>query len=226
MKDLINKLTKNNLFQGLNEEEINYVISDKNYFIKSYKKGEIIASEDDECSSLGIILDGMIEIQKIYLSGKYIVLKRLSNNQVFGEALIFSKKNTYPSTIVAFEDCSILYMKRKTIINSCLENEKLLENFMSILSNKVLMLNSKIKNISFKSIKHKVINFILELSKKQNSIYVNLKESKKEIASNLGIPRPSLSRELMNLRDLKYIEFDKNTIKILDLEKLEEELFN
>ncbi|NFM11820.1 Crp/Fnr family transcriptional regulator, partial [Clostridium botulinum] len=28
------------------------------------------------------------------------------------------------------------------------------------------------------------------------------------------------------LRDLKYIEFDKNTIKILDLEKLEEELFN
>ena len=226
MNDLIKKLSKNNLFRGINEDEINSILCDKIYFIKSYKRGEFIAMEDDECSSLGIILDGIIEIQKIYLSGKYIVLKRLSDNQVFGEALIFSKKNTYPATIVAFEDCSILYIKRKTIINLCLKNEKLLENFMSVLSNKVLMLNNKIKNISFKSIKHKVINFIVELSKKQQSKYIVLNESKKEIASNLGIPRPSLSRELMNLRDTGYIEFDKNTIKILDIEKLEEELFN
>lgn len=226
MKGLISKLVKNNLFKGLSEDEIDNIIRDKNYIVKSYNKGSIIACEDDECTSLGIVLDGIIEIQKIYLSGKHIVLKRLTNNQVFGEALIFSNKNTYPATIVAVESCNILYIKRKTIINLCLENEVLLENFMSILSNKVLMLNSKIKNISFKSIRHKVINLIIELSKKQKSMYVTLKESKKDIASNLGVPRPSFSRELMKLRDDGYIDFDKNIIKILDVEKLEGELFN
>ena len=97
---------------------------------------------------------------------------------------------------------------------------------MSTLSNKIFMLNSKIKSIAFKSIKHKVINFILEQAKMQKSETINLKESKEEIASSLGIPRPSLSRELMNLRDLKYIEFDINVIKILNFEELEEELFD
>lgn len=226
MKDLTSKLIKNNLFKNLSEEEITSIIIYQNYIVKSYKKGNVIVCEDDECSSLGIILDGVIEIQKIYLSGKYIVLKRLTNNQVFGEALIFSNKNTYPATIVAIEECNILYIKRQTIINLCLENEKLLENFMQILSNKILMLNSKIKKISFKSVRHKVINLIIELSRKQESMYITLKESKKEIASNLGIPRPSFSRELMKLRDDGYIDFDKNIIKILDVEKLEEELFN
>ena len=51
-------------------------------------------------------------------------------------------------------------------------------------------------------------------------------ENKEEIASSLGIPRPSLSRELMNLRDLNYIEFDRNIIKILNIEELEAELFD
>jgi CRP-like cAMP-binding protein len=97
---------------------------------------------------------------------------------------------------------------------------------MSALSNKIFILNSKIKSIAFKSIKHKVINYILEQVKNQKSETITLKESKEEIASSLGIPRPSLSRELMNLRDLNYIEFNRNTIKILNIEELEEELFD
>jgi len=105
-------------------------------------------------------------------------------------------------------------------------DEKVLGNFMSALSNKILMLNSKIKSIAFKSIKHKVINFILEQYKNQKSETITLKESKEEIASSLGIPRPSLSRELMNLRDLNFIEFNRNIIKILNIEELEEELFD
>lgn len=97
---------------------------------------------------------------------------------------------------------------------------------MSLLSNKILMLNRKIKSISLKSVKHKVINFILEQRKVQKSDTIKLKINKEQIASMLGIPRPSLSRELMNLRDMEYIEFDRNTIIILKVEELEEELFD
>ncbi|GAA0077479.1 Crp/Fnr family transcriptional regulator [Clostridium sp. CTA-5] len=226
MENIIMKIKENEFFKGISEENIENVISNIQYFLKSYVKGEVIASEDDKCNTLGIILDGIVEIQRIYLSGKYIVLKRLKNNDVFGEALIFSKKGSYPATIMAFSNCTVLYIKKEDIIKLCLKEEKFLENFMSLLSNKVLMLNSKIKNISFKSIKHKVINFILEESKKQKSKTIVLKESKEEISSNMGIPRPSLSRELMQLRDMEYIEFDRNTIKIININGLEEELFN
>ena len=226
MKDIINKLQGNEFFNNLSNEEIEKLISSIRYSVKAYKKGEIIANEEDECNSLGFVLDGTIEIQRIYLSGKQITLKRLINGDVFGEALIFSKKSKYPSTVISFSDSNILYISKADILKLCTMDEEVLANFMSALSNKILMLNSKIKSIAFKSIKHKVVNFILEQAKMEKSETINLKESKEEIASSMGIPRPSLSRELMNLRDLNYIEFDRNVIKILKIEDLEEELFD
>ena len=226
MNDIINKIQGNEFFNNLNNEEIEKLISNIGYSVKAYKKGEVIANEEDECNSLGFVLDGIVEIQRIYLSGKQITLKRLSNGDVFGEALIFSKKSKYPSTVLAFNECTVLYISKVDILKLCTMDERVLGNFMSTLSNKIFMLNSKIKSIAFKSIKHKVINFILEQAKIQKSETINLKESKEEIASSLGIPRPSLSRELMNLRDLNYIEFDRNVIKILKIEELEEELFD
>jgi len=226
MEDMISKLEGNEFFKALSYDEIKKIISNIGYSLKTYNKGEIIANEEDECKSLGFVLDGAIEIQRIYLSGKQIVLKRLSDGEVFGEALIFSKKSKYPATVVAFSECRVLYISKADILKLCTMDERVLGNFMSELSNKILMLNSKIKSIAFKSIKHKVINFILEQAKMQKSETIKLKESKEEIATSLGIPRPSLSRELMNLRDLSYIEFDRNVIKILKLEELEEELFD
>ena len=226
MKEIIDKLQGNGFFININNEEIEKLLSNIGYLVKSYKKGEIIANEEDDCSSLGFVLDGTIEIQRIYVSGKQITLKRLSSSEIFGEALIFSKKSKYPSTVISFTNSSILYISKADILKLCTMDERVLGNFMSELSNKILMLNSKIKSIAFKSIKHKVINFILEQYKNQKNETITLKESKEEIASSLGIPRPSLSRELMNLRDLNYIEFNRNTIKILNIEELEEELFD
>jgi CRP-like cAMP-binding protein len=226
MENIVGRLEENEFFKNVSQEEIKKIMSDIGYIIKTYKKGEIIASEEEKCNSLGFVLEGTIEIQRIYLSGKQIVLSRFSHGDVFGEALIFSDASNYPATVVALSEVTVLYINKPDILKLCTAEEKILNNFMSALSNKILMLNSKIKNISFKSVKHKVINYILEKVRDKHSETIHLSESKEEIAAALGIPRPSLSRELMNLRDLEYIEFDRNTIKILKLEELEEELFD
>lgn len=226
MENIIIKLEENEFFREISSNKIRELISNIRYSVKVYKKGEIIANEEEECNSLGLVLEGIIEIERIYPSGKQIVLKRLSEGNVFGEALIFSRESNYPSTVVAFTECSIFYIKKEDILKLCTMEEKILNNFISSLSNKILMLNSKIKSISFKSVKHKVINFILEEVKEQHSNTIRLNESKEEIAEILGIPRPSLSRELMNLRNMNYIEFDRNVIKILSIQDLEEELLN
>lgn len=226
MDEIISKLKQNEFFKDLTIDEIESIMSKISYSLKSYNKGEIIANEEEECTSLGLVLNGLIEIQRIYLSGKQINVKRLGGGDVFGEALIFSNKSSYPATVIAFSDCKILYISKTDILKLCMINEIVLKNFMAALSNKIFILNSKIKTIAFKSIKHKVVNYILEQAKIQKSQTIKLKESKEEIASSMGIPRPSLSRELMNLRDLGYIEFDRNIIKIINIEGLEEELFD
>ena len=164
-------------------------------------------------------------MQRIYCNGKYIVIKKLSKGEVFGEALVFSEKSFYPLTALAVNDCLIMYIKKEEVLSLCFQNKKVLENFISLLSNKVLMLNKKIKNISFKSIKEKVSNYILEESIIQNTNTINLNESKQDIAAKLGIPRPSFSRELMRLKTLGIIDFNRKFIKIINKEELENTLF-
>lgn len=226
MEEIIKTIKRNQLFIGLNDESIKSVLKEIKYYIKNYSKGEIIAHEDDECSSLSLILDGNIEIQRLYSNGKYIVLSRLVQGDVFGEALVFSKAKTYPATIIALNQCKVLFISKQDVLKICSYEEKILENFVSLLSNKVFILNSKIKSISFKSIREKVINYILNEVKEQKSNCIILRNTKEEISAILGIPRPSLSRELIKLRDMNYIEFDRKEINVLDIESLEEELFN
>ncbi len=226
MEEIITTIKENQLFIGLSDENIKSVLKEIKYYIKTYKKGEIIANEDDECRSLSLVLSGKVEIQRLYSNGKYIVLNRLFEGDVFGEALVFSKSKTYPATVIALSECTVLFINKIDILKICSSEEKILENFISLLSDKVFILNSKIKSISFKSIRQKVVNYILNEVKEQKSNTIILKNTKEEIASLLGIPRPSLSRELINLRDMNYIKFDRKEISILDREGLEEELFN
>lgn len=219
------ELRNNDLFKGLDIEEIENILKNISFTKIKYRKGEILAHEGEVCTSLGVILEGTIEMQRIYCNGKYIVIKKLSKGEVFGEALVFSEKSFYPLTVLAVNDCLIMYIKKEEVLSLCFQNKKILENFISLLSNKVLMLNKKIKNISFKSIKEKVSNYILEESIIQNTDTISLNESKEDIAAKLGIPRPSFSRELMRLKTLGIIDFNRRFIKIINKEELENILF-
>ena len=225
MENIIKIIKKNQLFSGVSEENIKNISKDIKYYIKTYNKGEIIAHEDDECRSLSLVLS-VVEIQRLYLNGKYIVLNRLNEGDVFGEALVFSKARTYPATVISLNESKVLFIDKSDILKILTKEEKVLENFISLLSNKVFILNSKIKSISFKSVRQKVIGYILNEVKEQKSNSIMLKNTKEEIAALLAIPRPSLSRELINLRNLGYIKFDRKKITVLDIKSLEEELFN
>ena len=226
MKDIINNIKYNALFSKVTESELEELLKHLNYSIEKYDKGTVIAQEDDNCSAIGLVLEGRVNIERIYPSGKGIVMKKLHCGDVFGEALIFSKTTTYPATVMADSNCAVGYLNKAELIKLFSLNDTILENFMMLLSDKVVMLNNKIKSISLKNVRQKVVDYILQEYIVQKQLVISLKMNKEEIASFIGIPRPSLSRELSKLRDEEIIKFDRNTITILDIEKLEEILFD
>ena len=221
-----NKLNNNFLFKGVSDEEIENIFSYIKYSEISYNKGQILFQEGDICENIGIIEEGIVQLERIYSSGKVIILNKLSKGDVFGEALVISSKALYPATVIAKSDCKIIFINRKEILKLCSANQRILENFITLLSDKVIMLNKKVKSTSLKSVKHKVVDYILDKSTMLDSNVIKLNESKEDIASYLGIPRPSLSRELIKLRDENIIEFDRNSITILNFQELEEKLFD
>ena len=222
MDQFANVLTNCIIFKNFNIDSIKNLLSQIDYRINLYSKNEIIASEGDNCLNLGIILEGSIEVKKLFVSGKIVTIAKFSPADIFGEVVIFSDMNKYPSTIVTSDNCKILFLNKIDIIKLCSINTNILNNFMGLLSNKILMLNKKLKNLSYETLREKVASFLLENYYLNKKYMFQISSSRKEMAEALGVPRPSLSRELINMREDKLIDFHKNTFKILNLNNLED----
>ncbi|WP_320627784.1 Crp/Fnr family transcriptional regulator [Clostridium sp.] len=211
-------------FKGIEEKEINDILKSELYLIKEYKKNEVIANQGEKCNSLSVILEGKAVIQTIYENGKVLTLANFNVSDVFAEALLFSKDKEYPATVMAVENCKVLSFPKNSVLGIMQKNTKFAENLLQLLSQKIVILNRKINLIELDSIRRKVCKILLDNYKKNNTYSYKI-FSKKELAEELGIPRPSLSRELINMKDLGLIDFNLKEIIITDLEGLEDEFF-
>lgn len=218
-------LKKCAVFSGIDEKLLVEILNMVNTRITSYGRSQTIAFEGDECSSIGIVLDGHVEIQKLFLSGKTLTISTLSPGDTFGEVIVFSNMRRYPSTIVSSSSSKVMYIGRDDIVQLCLSDKGILKNFMELLSNKILMLNRKITLLSFDTLREKVCNYFMDEYRKQKSKDILLPLSRKEMAEALGVQRPSLSREFINMKDEGLIDFDKNRVTLLDIPALEDYLY-
>lgn len=218
---IMDSLKTCSLFKGCGEEQISKILAKIDLKLSFYDRAQTLAIEGENCTSIGIIIEGGVDIQKFYSSGKIVTLDTISKGDIFGEVIIFSEMNKYLATIISNDNTAVIYISKNDVIKLCSVNSQFLNNFMSLLSNKILMLNRKIRNLSFQTIRQKVSNFILEESKKQKSSIITLTLSRQEMADNLGVPRPSLSRELISMKKDGIIDFYRNTIKILKQTVLE-----
>lgn len=222
MEKILTALLKCSLFRDLDQAGLEKILNKTKYTISRYSIGQVLAVEGDSCTALGIVLDGNIEVQRVYASGKVVVMAQMGPGDIFGEAIIFTELHQYPATIVAVEGCRIMYIASEDIIKLCSQHHLVLRRFMEHLSTKILMLNKKIRDLSFDTLRQKIAVFLLEEYGKQKKLELSLPMSKKSLAELLGVQRPSLSRELIHMRQEGLLDFAKDKIIIRDLAALEE----
>ncbi len=220
-------LLSNSLFEGVSEAEFLGLQSRLVLRPLSFQPREIIAFEGDLCEVIGFLLNGKIYIQKNDFFGNGVILDRVGPGDSFGEVIAFSDHGYYPASVVNGDQVSVIvFITKKDFMDVCLASPTVLQNFMKILSNKILKLNQKIALLSLRTIRQKIIFTILEESKKQNTDLIELPFNRQEWAELLNIPRPSLSRELGSLRDEGMIEFSGRCLVILNRASLESGQFS
>lgn len=107
----------------------------------------------------------------------------------------------------------------------CKKNEKFLHNFLNLLSDRILLLNTKLKENTLSTLRQKICNFLIEEYKKQKTTKLKLNLTKQELAKIFNVQRPSLSRELIKMKEEGLIDFWGKEIWVKDLEKIEEYLY-
>jgi len=220
INDYIRIIKNSTLFKSFTDEDLERLFNTIPYKLESYGKGDVILAEEDTCNTLNLILEGNIEIQKIDSSGKILSIAEFTEGDIFGEMLIFADTNTSPINAISKTKSTILLITKDSVISLCQKSESFLSEYLRIISNKAMILNLKLKEVTLKTIRQKISEFLIMQYKKHHSLKIKLTMTKKDWADKIGVQRPSLSRELIKMKEEGIIDFYKNIITIEDLDTL------
>ena len=179
--------------------------------VKSYQKNSLIFSEGEICVSLGIVISGQLKITTLSQNSEYTI-NILNENDMFGDTLLFTKGKEYLGDVIATKDTTILFIKKEVLLE-LLKEQTFLLNFLQLNAEKNASVRNQLKLYSQKSISDRIMFYLNNESKKIKSKIIPIK-SKEELAVILNIPRPSLSRELINLKAQGIIDYNKNYIEL------------
>ncbi len=201
------------LFSKLRLDEIKPLIADNQLFLKDYPKGATVYNQKDSCKTLDIVISGSFVAYSLSENGSEMTMFEFSKGQMLGANLLFGDNCTYPLTIYCLSDGQLLHATQKAI-SSFLHNYDFAVEFIRMLSHNSLRLNQRMTMVAQKTLRENLLEYFKQQSILQGSDTIVLPISKKQLADYLGVQRPSLFRELKNLKDEGFIDVSNRSIRL------------
>jgi CRP-like cAMP-binding protein len=212
-------LLKAPLFKNLNADEITSLLATTSHRIKKYKADSFIARSGEVVDRIMVITSGIVKGEMVDYAGRVIKIEDIPAPGVLASAFIFGSSNRFPVNVVAVTDTEILMINKNDFLAMIIKSDRILINFLDMISNRSQFLTEKIKFLNFKTIKGKLANLLIQKAGPDKSV-VRLGMTQNEIADFFGVARPSVARVLSELEDEGYLQIDKKEIKIIDKERL------
>ena len=199
------------LFLNIDEKDKKNLLRRMNAKKIKYNKDGIIATNINNIDTIGIVLNGKINIIRYDYNGKKTIISTLNSNDIFGK--YFNKSNNTELYAIAKENSEILFIEYDKIISS--KNTTLISNMVTILSNTVTSLNERIELLTKKTIREKLLDYFLSVQNKKISKSFDLDMTYTDLADYLSVDRTALMRELKNLKEDELIKTNNRRITLL-----------
>lgn len=216
---MYNTLSQSPLFKGIQPNDLENIFSEINFQTKKYNKDQLIASRDEAVNSLLILLKGSVRGEMLDFSGKVLKVEDIHAPKPIVGAFLFGNRSKFPVDVITSEETTLLQIPKESVLKLFQLNPIFLQNFLNNISNRAQFLSRRIWFLSFKTIKGKLAQYILNIEAKQGNT-INLNMTQKELAEFFGVTRPSLARALGEMEKMKIIETNRKLITILDENKL------
>jgi CRP-like cAMP-binding protein len=203
------------LFKGLTSSDVESIFLSIPYKIRKFKNGSLIAQSGETVNFLMIVIKGVVKGEMVDYSGKLIKIEDIPAPGALAPAFVFGNKNVYPVNIIAISDADILVIEKAEFLKLLMRNDKILLNFLDMISNRSQFLSEKIKFLNFKTIKAKLAQYILKLAGGNKST-IKLDKTQNDLADYFGVARPSVARAIGDMEESGLIKAEGKIVKILD----------
>lgn len=219
-EEIIGILRECTLFKGMGNKEISIVLTEHMGRIKSYTGGQLLVQAGEEVRFLHILLKGSVKGEMIDFTGKAVKIEDIDPPRPLAPAFLFGKENTYPVNITAAEDVEVISIPRDRFLIMLQESKQVLVNFINIISSRGQFLSSKIKFLSFTTIKGKLAQYLLDISAQTGKDNFALPYSQSQLSELFGVARPSIGRAISELNRDGIIRTEGKNLLIMDSDRL------
>ena len=218
MKEFVPVLKQTKLFAGVEEEDVFSMLSCLGARLRTYKKGEYVLRQGQRLSDILVLAEGSLYIQKDDYWGNRSILGHIGVGEIFGEAYASPESDALLNDVVAVENSSVFFFDVKRVITTCSSacrfHTLVVQNLFFAISEKNRSLVQKLDYLSRRTTREKLISYLSEEAKKQNSAYFTIPFNRQQLADYLSVDRSAMSNELCKMRDDGLLEFEKNRFKL------------
>ncbi|ENH5355267.1 Crp/Fnr family transcriptional regulator [Campylobacter upsaliensis] len=176
--------------------------------VKAYAKGYRIYPDSDELLGFLYVLSGKIRFFSVSSNAKEITIFTISGKEscIITTSCIFS--NIQADVVLEFmEDSSVFILPNKSFEALTHSNESIMRFNLSLVSKRLKQAFDTINDVTFKSLKNRVVKFLLSNAKDNH-----VKASQESIANNIGSAREAVARVIKELKAEGLIDTNRNEI--------------
>ncbi len=218
MKDDFSEV-KTPLFEGISPADRKAMLGCIGYHIGTFRKGDIVAFEEENIKHIGIVLSGRVDMIKEDFWGNKTMLLRMGKGELFGETFACGEDDLSVVSFMVSEAARILFMPFGRVMHSCtmacVFHHRLVENMVRIIAKKNRDLMRKVEVVSKRTIREKLLAYLSIQAQSQESGYLEIPLGRVELAEYLCVDRSALTRELAKMKEDGLIDYDRNCFRIL-----------
>lgn len=210
MGDFYEILSRCPLFDGMEESDLEDMISCLNGKTMDVAKDSPVFWEGSPARFVGVVLSGTIQVIREDYFGNRSIITSLNAGELFGEAFVLTGAKTLPVSVIAIKDSRVLLLDCKQLLSSEAfappYHTLLLKNLLQETARKNLRLSQKIRYMSQKSTKEKLLAYLSDQAKQQGSPEFMIPYDRQALADYLGVERSAMSAEISKLKNAGQID--------------------
>lgn len=207
----------NSPFLGISNEDKKKLFTLLGVHIYNFDKDEDILSIIKDDNVICIIDNGNAEIIRINYDGNRSIIDELSKDSIFGTTISSITSNDFE--IITKEKTTVIVIDYENFLNNNFIHYDyyniFIQNIFSIINENIKKKNERIKILTQRSIRNKLLEYFKLNQTDYRSKYVYLPFSFTELADYLAIDRCAMTRELKYLKEERLIEIKGKRITIL-----------
>ena len=204
MKDFYEILSQCPLFDGIGPSDVHSMIPCLDGKTLQIPKNSPVFLEGTPARFVGVVLSGTLQVVRDDYYGNRSIMTILQPGELFAESFSFAGLETMPVSVIAVKDSEVLLLDCRRILapcsNSCHFHRLLMKNLVQEIAQKNLALSRKIRYMSQKSTKEKLMAFLFDQAKQQGSTEFVIPYDRQALADYLGVERSAMSAEIGKLK--------------------------